>query len=249
MLHGVKSRQVLQTIIEKRIPATLSYMADGGWSVARALIVELEEKTFAIRITPRKKSQMSNLQIGRSVGISFKLGYGREYDKFVFDTMITGLCSADTNNAIDFVLEIPEEIEIVPRRSYYRVKSPKRLLVPVCFWHRYCTTQDGETTIAAGPTWHSRLIDISAGGMQMALPAFPEHDFKKGDNVGVKFTPLEFETLLQLNAQVRNIIPTVDGKNVCIGLEMLGLEASPEGRLILSRLVGIVEQYEQMNQH
>jgi len=248
MLHGAQSRQLLQTIIDRKIPVTLSYLAKDGWLVSRAVFVEIAEKTFAIRITPRKKTQMESLELGQTIGISFKLGYGREYDKFVFDTMITGLSSSDPNTNVDFILALPQEIEMIPRRGYLRVKAPKNHNIPVRFWHRYYTTENNKTTIASGPTWQAKLIDVSASGMQVALPAFPKNDFKKGDNVGIKFTPLEFETPMHLNAQVRNTIPTADGKNLCIGLEMIGLEASPEGRLNLSRLVNVVEQYHKIDQ-
>jgi hypothetical protein len=59
---------------------------------------------------------------------------------------------------------------------------------------------------------------------------------------------MPYETPLMFNARVRNILPTADGKSICIGLQMVGLEASPEGRLILQRLCNIVDRYYQMNQ-
>ena len=51
-----------------------------------------------------------------------------------------------------------------------------------------------------------------------------------------------------LSAQIRNILPTADGKSVSLGLQIVGLEASAEGRRVLARLIGIVENYYQMNQ-
>ena len=52
---------------------------------------------------------------------------------------------------------------------------------------------------------------------------------------------------LMFNAQIRNILPTADKQTICIGLQIVGLEASLEGRETLSRLVGIVEKYYQIN--
>ena len=48
--------------------------------------------------------------------------------------------------------------------------------------------------------------------------------------------------------QIRNMLPTADGKNICLGAQIVGLEASPEGRQVLERLCGIVERYHQINQ-
>jgi hypothetical protein len=247
LLHETRSRQVLQTVIDKNIPATLSYLSQGKWYVARVLLSNLSGNSFGIRITPKKSSQSSHLQIGQTVGISFKHGYGRQYDKYVFDTTVISLAPATMIRPVDFILTAPQEIEVVLRRGYLRVQVPNLLKVNVRFWHRYCTSKDGRVTIAIGPTWDSRLVDISAGGLQIAVPAFPTPDFKKGDTIGLQFTPMPYETPVKLNAEVRNVMPAADGKDICIGLQMLGLEASPEGRLVLSRIVGIVKQYGQMN--
>jgi hypothetical protein len=51
-----------------------------------------------------------------------------------------------------------------------------------------------------------------------------------------------------ISAQIRNILPTSDGSSASIGLQIVGLEASPEGREVLARLIGIVEQYYKINQ-
>jgi hypothetical protein len=98
-----------------------------------------------------------------------------------------------------------------------------------------------------------RLVDISAGGAQVIVPhennATPGQgaDFKKGQFVGMRFTPLPYETPLVLSAQIRNVLPTADGANASLGLQIVGLEASPEGREVLTRLIGVVEQYFQVN--
>ena len=55
--------------------------------------------------------------------------------------------------------------------------------------------------------------------------------FEKGQFVNLKFTPLPNETALAFNAYVKSVLTTADGKAVCIGMEMVGLEASSEGRL------------------
>ena len=64
----------------------------------------------------------------------------------------------------------------------------------------------------------------------------------------MRFTPMPYETPLLLSAQIRNILPTADGKRASLGLQIVGLEASPEGRKILTRLISIVEQYYRINQ-
>ncbi len=121
--------------------------------------------------------------------------------------------------------------------------------------------------------YNGRLIDISAGGAQIMVPyengvnnadeasqsdvplqersqcsfgaGMP--DFKRGQFIGLRFTPMPYETPLMFSAQVRHILPTADNKAMCLGLQTVGLGASPEGRQVLSRLAGVVEQYYQIN--
>ena len=63
----------------------------------------------------------------------------------------------------------------------------------------------------------------------------------------MRFTPLPYETPLILSAQIRNVLPTADEQNASLGLQIVGLEASSEGREVLTRLIGIVEKYYQLN--
>ena len=73
-------------------------------------------------------------------------------------------------------------------------------------------------------------------------------DFKKGQFVSVRFTPMPYDKPIVFSAQIRNILATADGKSASLGLQIVGLEASREGREVLTRLIGVVEQYYRMNQ-
>ncbi len=97
------------------------------------------------------------------------------------------------------------------------------------------------------PEWVSKLIDLSVGGMQIAVSAAQRPKFREGQFVSVKFVAMPYEKPLMFNAQIRTVFPTADEKNLCIGLQMVGLEANAEGREVLSRLIGITEQYYQMS--
>ncbi len=73
-------------------------------------------------------------------------------------------------------------------------------------------------------------------------------DFRKGQFLGVRFTPMPYEIPLMFNAQIRNVLPTADHAGLCLGLQIVGLEASEDGRQTLSRLANVVERYHQINQ-
>ena len=274
VLQGDELKKILQTAIDKNVSAIMSYLSKDKWHVAKVLLTDLAADRLSVESTPSKKKQHPvNIQANQPVGISFKYEYG----KFVFDTTVVALepssgTEAEQDAGGIIVLAVPDHVEVVQRRSYYRVNVPESLKVKVVLWHRGGKRQ-AKKQIQDAPEnnyCQGKLVDISAGGAQVVVPYPSEQEnpasvrcesncdisrtfcdgelkFKKGQFVGMRFTPLPYETPLMLNAQIRNILPTADGKCVSLGLQIVGLEASPEGHKILTRLIGIVEQYYQIN--
>ena len=53
------------------------------------------------------------------------------------------------------------------------------------------------------------------------------------------------EMAVRFEAQIREVLPTADDKNICLGLEFLALEANPIGRDFLQQLHNFVGLYYQ----
>ena len=277
LLRGDEPEKILQTAIDKKVPAIMSYLSKGKWHVAKVLLNELVGDRLSVdSATSKKKQHPLNIQANQPVGISFKYEYG----KFVFDTTVLGFEPSSSPEADEgwggtMILAVPNRIEVVQRRSYYRVDVPESLKVKVIMWHRSGKREAKKQIEDAAEDVHNycqgRLVDISAGGAQVVVSysdqaGCPESvrqeskgnasrtfcagelDFRKGQFVGMRFTPMPYETPLVVSAQIRNILPTADGRSASLGLQIVGLEASPEGREVLARLISIVEQYYQINQ-
>ncbi len=277
LLRGDEPEKILQTAIDKKVPAIMSYLSKGKWHVAKVLLNKLVGDRLSVdSATSKKKQHPLNIQANQPVGISFKYEYG----KFVFDTTVVGFEPSSSPEADEgwggtMILAVPNRIEVVQRRSYYRVDVPESLKVKVIMWHRSGKREAKKQIEDAAEDVHNycqgRLVDISAGGAQVVVSysdqaGCPESvrreskgnasrtfcagelDFRKGQFVGMRFTPMPYETPLVVSAQIRNILPTADGRSASLGLQIVGLEASPEGREVLARLIGIVEQYYQINQ-
>jgi hypothetical protein len=257
MLRGAEPREILETAIAEKVPAIMSYLSKYKWHVAKVLLTNLGANKLSVEIWPSNKPHPINININQPVGVSLKYGYG----KFVFDTTVVGLePSSDPSlrgQSGTIILAVPDRIEIVQRRSYYRVDVPKSLKVNVLLWHRGHNHVPG--TVTCGPDglpvnseeqdyYKGRLIDISAGGAQSVLEAAQKPDLKRGQFIGLTFTPMPYERPLMFDAQIRNILPTADSKNLCLGLQIVGLEASPKSRQVLQRLCDVVERYFQINQ-
>jgi anti-anti-sigma regulatory factor len=133
-------------------------------------------------------------------------------------------------------LEICSSNNIKPleRRKYFRLKIPWWLQMNVLLWHGGCS--DEYHKLLSGHFWHGRLVDISKGGIQVAIEAEEETMLDKDRMMGMEFRPNPAEPLLAFDARIKEIQPTADGKNICLGLQFIGLEANPEGRQALQKL-------------
>jgi hypothetical protein len=253
---GVDSEKVLQIAINEKVPAIMSYLSKDKWHVAKVLVTDLVGDRLKVESIYEKMRRPINIRMDQPVGMSFKYGHG----KFVFDTVVKDLepsSNPETHRqgGGTIVLAMPEKIEIIQRRSYFRVNVPESLNVQVLLWHRSGNLKEKhhlhDPADAMKDCCHGSLVDISAGGAQVAVPQQIKTsgaDFKKGQFVSVRFTPVPYETPVVFSAQIRNILPTADGKSASLGLQIVGLEASSEGREVLTRLIGIVDNYYRLNQ-
>jgi hypothetical protein len=268
-LSKAEPREILQTVLGKKVSSVLSYLSKGKWHVAKVSLTNLGDDRLDIRLLPKKadsrlrkshqtttsKQPSINIQVHQPVGISLKYGYG----KFIFETTVVAIQpSTEPASGGTISLMIPERIEMVQRRSYFRVDVPSSLKVNVMLWHRRYTdepeTQQTETQTSDSREmpqeryWQGKLTDISAGGVQVIVDTAQKPDFERGQFIGLRFTPMPYETPLMFDAQIRNVLPTACEKGICLGLRIVGLEASPEGRQVLQRLCSVAECYYQINQ-
>jgi hypothetical protein len=261
MLQGPESQTVLEAVVQSQSPAIMSYLSRDKWHVAKVVLKELAidpmqpggARLYVEGYHSTGKPHPINIRIEQPVGMNFKHAYG----KFVFDTTVVDLRpSSDPQSGGTIVLGMPERIGVIQRRSYFRVNVPESLKVNIVLWHRTGKRDPNEKR--SHVYYEGRLMDISAGGAQVIVPlrrgtdplagTMGETECRKGQFMGVRFTPMPYETPLMFNAQVRNVLPTADRTGLCIGLQIVGLEASEEGREMLSRLAQVVDHYHRINQ-
>jgi hypothetical protein len=255
LLRGPETKRILQSVIEKKTAASMCYLSRDKWHVAKVLLVRLEDNGLFITLLPSPsqptegkllflsevKPRPINVQVSQSVGLAVK----HEGGKFIFETKVADFGFSSSSSAGIIMLEFPEQMELISRRSYFRVRVPDRMQITVDIWHRRC----GQVNVEEDHHWQGKLIDLSAGGLQMAIDASQQPDFREGQFVRVRFAPMPSEAPLEFTAQIRNILPTVDNSSFCYGMQVVGLEASPEGRKTLGRLAGVTELYYDLNRN
>jgi anti-anti-sigma regulatory factor len=133
-------------------------------------------------------------------------------------------------------LHSSDKSESFQRRNYDRLHVPSSLEINVLLWHS--GRKDDYHKMLPGHYWKGRLVDISKGGAQVAIDALDVEEtiLCKGRLLGMEFRPNPTEPLLAFDAQIREILPTADGMNICLGLQFVGLEANPDGREGLKKL-------------
>jgi len=127
-----------------------------------------------------------------------------------------------------------DNAEPFQRRNYVRLHIPSPLEINVLLWHS--GRKDDYHKKLPGHYWYGRLVDISEGGVQVAIDAEEGTILCKGRLLGMEFKTNPAETPLSFDAQIREMLPTADGISTCLGLQFIGLEANPEGRQGLKRL-------------
>ena len=148
ILRKTEPQRLLQVLIDENIPIFISYLSDRKWQIARSIITGLTEKHFKVKITPQRAAKPVNLQPSLSVGITFQYGLEQGYGRFVFETTVESVEQAgDTGFLNSVCLAMPEEIEMIQRRSFMRVKVPKALVVQVFIRiQNFLTGVDGQHT-------------------------------------------------------------------------------------------------------
>ena len=59
MLRGAEPREILQTVIEKKTPAIMSYLSRGKWHVAKVLLTGLGANRFDVEVRRQSKDAVS----------------------------------------------------------------------------------------------------------------------------------------------------------------------------------------------
>jgi c-di-GMP-binding flagellar brake protein YcgR len=235
--------ELLKLAAAQETQAVMTHLSRGKWHMTKVALLHITAVNIQVDITQKEKHHPININIDQPVGISFK----HDYCKYLFESTVTGFePSVNAKSGGIIVVSMPDRIDRIQRRNYYRVAVPENLNVRVLFWHRGYS--DEAKAVPLDDYWQGNLVDISAGGLQICVGLDQRPNFREGQLVGVQFTPMPYEQPIQLEAQVRHMAPTADNAALCLGLQVIGLEATAEGREMLQRVCEVVKTYFNMNQ-
>jgi len=227
--------QFLAEATQDNADIVLSFTRKGKWRLYHTQIVGFNDEG----ITLKGGCNIDELTIYQPVGICSQIGRF----KYLFQTSVQSV--EESEKGYKIVLEFPEKVEQIQRRAFERQTVPSELKVKCLFWHRGYL--DESETEPSEQYWQGRLLNLSAGGAQIAVDMDLKNYFRESQLVCVQFTPMSYQRPLLLEAHVKYLVEQSDHCQFLVGVEFLGLEAGPEGREVLHRLVRVIQEYEKMN--
>jgi hypothetical protein len=148
---------------------------------------------------------------------------------------------ANPRSGGSLVLATRDKAQMCERRCYVRFNVSKSLKLTVLVWHPY---QDSKVVEIARPhCWRGILVDVSESGAQVAIDLAQEPAFHKEQFINVRFAPVPCEPRITFDALVREVLPTADNEQICLGVQFAGLEGNAEGRRGLQRLCSVEGRY------
>ena len=139
------------------------------------------------------------------------------------------------------VFENQNRTKVYERRNYVRLNLSQSLKIPVELWP--VSQAAGRAESAPTEAWRGVLIDISAGGAQVAVDFLQKATIRKGEFIRMRFAPIVYELSLTVDAVIRETLPTADTENICLGLQFVGLAANIEAQRVLERLCDSEKRY------
>ncbi len=222
--------------------AVVSYLKNGKWQIANAILSEVADNGLEIGMAKETDNDVVALLVNQPVGISLRF----EQIKYIFETRVTAI-DQDINDGASksYTLALPDRIEMMQRRAYSRVPAPISMNVNVTLWHR--GYNDSQIDAPSEDYWQGNLVDLSAGGLMMSIKADSSQYFSQDQYLGLQFTPMFYQKPITLEGKINRLSQCDETGRLNIAVEFLGLEASSEGREKIHRLISIVNSYSMQN--
>jgi len=225
-----------------RAPLVLNARISDRWIIMKSRFcgVDREHGRLLIEYASQPEHGQAEIDIGQNIGISFRRGH----KKCVFEAQVIGQQRSGLEGTCPvptLSLRWPDRIQEFQRRLYRRAKVPPRVTIPVDL--RPQNTRSAEA--AGGVPCRGLMLDLSAGGMNIALPTEKRTRLKPGDTVTCTFALEPGQPPQEISGRLRHC-EHAPGGHLRVGLQFLGLEASAEGCQTLQRIGQAANRFRQM---
>jgi c-di-GMP-binding flagellar brake protein YcgR len=165
--------------------------------------------------------------IGQLIGVTFRSGHR----KFAFESELIARAPARDGGGEMLTLNQPQEIQVWQRRLYNRTRVPDDVTIPI-----NVTLQE---TAGAARDWsvprRGILLDLSAGGMSLALSADRGRRWRCGDMMTCLVALEPAREPREVTGCLRHVEQAEHGR-LRLGVQFVGLETSPAGQETLRQI-------------
>lgn len=233
----------LQEAAGNRVPVTVNYRGAGGWTTLKSRFLRADRAADLIVILYPSVGDGSQPEIvvGEMLGIAFRRGH----ERCVFEAEVIGRTTHPMGGGIEArALEIawPDDVHELQRRLFSRTRVPPRVAVPVD------VARCEPTANAIGPSSRGVLLDLSAGGICVALPEAKGPRWRTGDTLTCSFALESGRPVQKITGTLRHCDRGVDGR-WRLGLQFVGLETSPGGRQTLASIARVASRFRRHKSH
>ncbi len=227
--------EILAEAIEKTTPVVVTSRTGTDWVTHRSHFLAapgLQQHLLIAGPLTTENGALTTLTRGEQIGVSFRRGH----KKCMFGSVVEDLQEYPQG----VVVEWPEQLQEFQRRVYHRSTPPRGVTIEIRYW-----LADAHEHAAPTPppedACHGTLTDLSVGGARIETQANPS--LRIGQTVVCHFVHRRGAPPMSLEAKCRHRQREPNGTE-SLGLQFVGLEATPGGRKRLVRLAQIVSEFQ-----
>lgn len=242
-LHGRQRDELLADAVHQKARLVLTCKGSEGWETHKSRLLDMAPARRALVVTHpcETEGETFELACGEQVGVAFR----HHSRKCLFATSVVGKRqprrhATRSSGPRALLLGWPEQIEELQRRVYYRVAIPAASPIDVRVWSGgLSSSTQGSPPESKAVT--GRLLDLSVGGMCVAIAQADDPHFHTNAVVGAEFRPETGRSSLTLEACYRHVQP-LGRDRLSLGFQFIGLEVSSDGASLLARLAQVVSR-------
>jgi len=236
-LDNRQINEVVAAAVARQVPMTVTVQKGRSWQAIPAKAIALRDVHLLVALTAGQETAKVEFTPAEKVGVSFKL----KHHKHIFTATLAAVEQSQADRVL--VLCRPSRMQRLQRRAYTRAEVPPNRIVRASFW---LGGQSAEPSVASPttPVWSGRVVNISAGGLQVHVDAAAASEVEPGDTVGVRVSFGMGEHAVYADAEVRHAEPL--GAKAMVGFRFLGLDQTPEGRAAMQLIAAKVAEYQRI---
>lgn len=244
-LSPKQMQEAIEMACQRQVPATISICVQNCWLNLHSRLLSQTNDRLMIQVPCIDQGGPQEFVRGEKIGLNFKL---RHHKHIAFANVIgmEQMTLTDGQTVPVLSISLPESMERLQRRAFYRATVPPNRVVRASIWLGGIDAEPTGTT-KDRPVWSGRVANLSAGGFQMQASPQVAQSLEEGDIVGVHISFGSADETIFSDAQFRHGEIGKDGAS--LGFQFVGLGYSEQGRAALQLISAKVGEYQRAELH